>query len=183
MSYFLLDLNWSVVAFVVSIFCMVNVISLLGIPLQHKKTHHTYNTFIRPLYNTKFIQHKKYNIRWKFWARFQRYCAVARIEVQKCTTKIIEMSSFIRGMYIEIYCIQNKTIHCNAHFEGSILILWCYGVTTVVLRSPFQNMFIQYAYNKKFIQKKINNTTIQHAYQKLIWKEKLDFIEVTKGDI
>ena len=28
-------------------------------------------------------------------------------------------------VYIDIYCNQNKPIHCNARFEGNTLIPWC----------------------------------------------------------
>ena len=64
----------------------------------------------------------------------------------------IDVIPYQAYVYVEIYCNQNKPIHFNAHFKGSILIPLCYGVSTVVLRSAYHITFIQHTYNKKFIQ-------------------------------
>ena len=68
-----------------------------------QKIQHAYNPPIQHAYNTKLIQHKKYNLRWAFWDRFKRHCGVPRFNMQKVSTKIGEASSLIRHIYILRY--------------------------------------------------------------------------------
>ena len=87
-------------------------------------------------YKAKFIQHKKYNIRWAFCARVQRHCAVPIIKVKKGTNVIWEISSLIRHMYILRYIVIRTNQYIVMHnsrelvyYRGAMeCISWCYRV-------------------------------------------------------
>ena len=67
-----------------------------------RKIQHAYNIKMQHPYNTHFTPYGKYNIKWAFWVRVQMHWR-----------DIIPYQTYV---YIEIYCIQNKPIHCNEHF-------------------------------------------------------------------